>query len=761
MQHTDRSFRGRIALLLACAAIAGPPLGGCKQEDPLAVVRKQMAAGDFEGSVEPLRELLAKQPDDAELNFLYGKALSATQPSLAVWSLRKAMDDPEWIVPAGTQLAYLMLVGEDLNEAVKITSRVLEHDPENTRVLMMRAKAYAHSKRHPDLAIADAKRMLEIDPDALQAYEPMILALIDQNKIDEATKILEDVGKRLVEQDKDETVLAWHCATLATFEEAIGKLANAKATWNRCLEAHPTDPDVVTTATKFFDAQGERGRSLEILRAASAAQPDSRPFRNAVANRLSAAGDVAAAEALLREPTQSKDPNVAISAWLDLAKFLQRFDRYGDAADAYAKAVAALDGLNAPDQGLNFEYADALILAERLDEAQKVGEDLQVPAHRHLILGRVAQERREPERALAEFDQALALWPDNAFARYYAALAAEELGDFDRAMEELRNSIRIDPGATDARTRAASALLAKGNAGAALVVLQTGIDEDPLEIEGLLLAMRLAGITGNVTGISRYLETTQKDHPTRVGDALEAAAEGLTVGGAPQLAVSMLLGAPNVDFSQLHYASALRALVRYSHASGEDARLRKIFDKIFAARSQYGVFEEIRGLDLELSGAPKDQVVAAYSRAVELTPNDAAALASLGRLALPDDPKSALAYFERAAAADPANPAYALAAARALLANGDQEQAAKRLDALLLEHPYEGEAAAERARLDLEQGVATAQTLERARRAVRFGGGAEALDLLSRVLTQRDEPELAARAAEEARTLREAKAPES
>jgi len=65
-------------------------------------------------------------------------------------------------------------------------------------------------------------------------------------------------------------------------------------------------------------------------------------------------------------------------------------------------------------------------------------------------------------------------------------------------------------------------------------------------------------------------------------------------------------------------------------------------------------------------------------------------------------------------------------------------------------------AAAERARLDLERGVATPQTLERAKRAVRFGGGADALDLLSRVHARQGEPELAARAAEEARALREA-----
>jgi hypothetical protein len=80
---------------------------------------------------------------------------------------------------------------------------------------------------------------------------------------------------------------------------------------------------------------------------------------------------------------------------------------------------------------------------------------------------------------------------------------------------------------------------------------------------------------------------------------------------------------------------------------------------------------------------------------------------------------------------------------------------------MLLEHPFEAEAAAERARLDLERGVATARTLERARRAVRFGGGADALELLSSVHAERGEPEPAAQAAERARALREARASES
>ena len=398
-----------------------------------------------------------------------------------------------------------------------------------------------------------------------------------------------------------------------------------------------------------------------------------------------------------------------------------------------------------------------MILAERLDRAEEVAEDLDVPAHQHLIRGRVAQERRQTAKALAEFDESLRLWPNNAGARYYAAVAAEELGDFERALEEYRNSVRDDPGATDARTRGAALLAASGNPGEALILLQTAREKAPLDAEAQILAMRLSGLTGNVTGFYEFLALIEANHPASAGRALAEAAEGVARRNGPELALSMLT-TPKVDFNDPRYSDALRSVVQFSYRADKTAETRATYLKILAAHPDSSEFQEIRALDLELSGAPPEAVKAAYARALELGPENANALASLGRLTSSDDPAKALDFFDRAAAADPSDPDPKLAAARILIATGKLDQAEQRLDALLLEHPLEAAAAAERARLDLERGVATPSTLERTRRAVRFGGGAEALDLLSRVHAQRQEPELAARAAEEARALREVKA---
>jgi tetratricopeptide (TPR) repeat protein len=656
------------------------------------------------------------------------------------------------------------LAARDFNEVVEIAGRILEREPENVPVLLMRANAHAHWKKDPELALADANRALELDPDAVAAFEPRILALLALGRLEEASAELAEAGRRLAELEASEDVLAWHCSTTAAFEQASGDLEQARETWITCLGAHPTNREVVSSAMSFYDAQGELDRSLEVLRAALAGAPASRTLRVALAQRLRLSGDAAEAEAVLREATRAEDPQhaaaawiqLAAAAWMDLGELRRALGEHGAAADAMERAVELAREAGSPDPQLLFEYADSLVLAGRLVRALEVAEDLSVRAHRRLIRARVAQERRDPARALEEFDEALRLWPDNPWARYYAALAAEELGDFKRALAEFRDAVRIAPGATDARTRGAALLFAAGRPQFALQMLRTGWGEAPLEIEGQLLSMRVSGLLGDMAAVRDSLARIEQSHPAWAGRALAEAAQGMARRAGPAVALGILATAPGVDFDDPRYAAALRALVRFSHEAGETAATQAAFQTTLAAHPDSGVFQEIRGLDLELSGAPVEAARAAYARALELEPRNARALAGLGRLALRDDPEAALVLFDRAAAADPSDPDPKLQAARALVASGRPAQAAERLDALLLEHPVEAEAAAERARLDLERGVATTRTLERAHRAVRFGGGADELELLSRVHAQRDEPELAARAAERARALREA-----
>ena len=734
----------------------------CGEADPVEAIRQQQAAGDYQGSLDPLRELLAIRPDDPEANYRYGLALVAVQrPSLATFSLRKAMEDPDWLLPAGTQLAFAALGQRDFNEAVEIAGLMLEHDPENVPALLMRANAYAHWRNDPQRALDDANRVLELAPETLEAYEPRILALLSLERLDEARKALAEAGRRLGERSPSPELLAWHCTTTALFAQGAGELEQARETWSDCLEAHPSNLDVVSNAVGFYDEQGEHDRAQEVLRAALAYTPESRTLRVSIAERLRVQGKAAEAEAVLREATRAEHPQLAAAGWMDLGTLRQALGEHGAAADAMGRAFELAQQAGAPTPELAFGYADALVLAGQHDRALAVAEDLSVPAHRHMVRARVAQERRRPAQALEEFDLALRLWPDNPWARYQAARAAEELGDFERAIDEYRYAIRISAGATDARTRAATLLAAERKSILALQLLRVAPGQAPLELEGQLLWTRLSGLLGDLGGVVASFERMEKSYPGSIGQAAQAAAEGIAQRSGPAVALQMLSTAPGIDFDDPRHAAALRARVRLAHEAGDIAATQAALESALATHPGSAVFYEIRGLDLELSGAPPEAVRAAYARALELGPRNPGALAGMGRLASGEDPELALGFFDRAAAADPSDAEPKLMAARALVALGKPDVAAERLDTLLREHPTEARAAADCARLDLERGGARSRTLERARRAVRFGGGVEALDLLSRVHAQRGEPEDAARASERARALRETRDPEA
>jgi tetratricopeptide (TPR) repeat protein len=750
----------RIRVLCRFALAAGSIAyltAGCGAGDPLEAIREQHAKGDFEGSVEPLRDLLADRSDAAEVNYLYARALVLTgKPTLSIWALRNAMEDPDWLIPAGLQLAQLRLQVREFGDVSKIASRILEQEPENLPALMLRAQANAHGKLDLELALSDVDRLLALEPDELSAYEPRIAALLALERRQEAREALAEAGRRLKDGGAAPGVIAWHCLATAKLELESGEPDAARETWGKCVEAHPTDLQVVSGAMEFHDAHGELDLSLEIVRNALEQAPHSRPLRMALADRLVIMHRPAEAEAVLREATSSPIDEEAATAWLDLGKLRSRLGDYGAAAEAIEQALELARQSGPPPPQVEFEYADTLAVAGQLQLALEVAEELSVPAHRHLIRARVAQQRRQPAAALAEFGEGNRLWPDNAYARYYTALAAEELGDFERALEEYRYSVRNDPGATDARIRGATLLLDEGKPHEALAMLQSGTGRGaPLEIEGVLLSMRVYGFMGNLIRANETLERLEKTWPARVGSALAAAAEGATARAGPDQAVAVLASAPKANYQDRRYAPALRAFVRFAHEAGDTTEAQTALERALVAHPDFGAFQEIRGLDLELSGAPRETVRAAYLRALELQPANARALEGLGRLALDDDPVEATAFFDRAAATDPSDPTPRREAARALAASDRPDEAAERLDALLLSHPSEAEAAAMRARLDLERGIATERTLERARRAVRFGGGAEALDLLGAVHGQRGEADQAARAAERARVLRE------
>ena len=551
-----------LALLVSSAEI------GCEKKDPLVAIRQKQASGDFRGSVQPLRDLLRERPDDPEVNFLYGYALVHTeQETLATWALRKAMADPKWLVPAGIQLAYAALATTDYNEAIDAASKVLEREPDNIKALIARANAHAYWRQDPAQALADAEHVLQVDPDEIDAMKPQILALLLLDRNEEAQKVLDEIGRRFETTETPESAHAWYCATQAVFVEDAGDVEGTKKQWAKCLEAYPASPDVVGAAIEFYDRQGDPARALEVLRTALAKEPNAYVFRSVLAERLRRAGQTADGEAVLREAAADDAPQAA-AVWMDIGRYRRDvFDPAG-AAEAMKHAIEIWKGPVPPQYP--FEYAEALLLSQQFDRALELADKLTLPAQRHLIRARVAQERGDYKLALDEFSESFRLWPNNPWARYYAARAAEDSGDFDRALEEYRSSIRIDAGATDARTRAGALLIAEGKPRFAMQLLRE-MGHRALEPEGEILFLRAMGRTGGPEELNALPAAFARSGAGSSGMAVAEIARGIADGPRGPSAAVTWVRAAHIDWTNLANAPALRALVSLSYEAGGHA----------------------------------------------------------------------------------------------------------------------------------------------------------------------------------------------
>ena len=262
------------------------------------------------------------------------------------------------------------------------------------------------------------------------------------------------------------------------------------------------------------------------------------------------------------------------------------------------------------------EYADTLLRAGEFERALQAADEMTLDAHRAMIRARVAQQRGQPEQALAHFDEAFRLWPDNPWARYYAALAAEAIGDFDRAIEEYRYAIRISPAATDARTRVARLHLAEGRAAEGLELLRVKRREAPLDFEGEVLMLRLQARLGQVDPALSHLARITIGSPCVQRRRVTSAAEGLSDYRGPVAALSLLRSAQSRAWISRSRAMRRRCGRWFasltSLVSREGSRDRR--SGCTRAHPEVAVLREIQGLDLELRGAPEEAIRTAYER---------------------------------------------------------------------------------------------------------------------------------------------------
>lgn len=740
------SLRSTMRAALACAVLIGAGVVACSDPDPLAEARALQAQGQLEESLEPLRRLLEAKDDSAEVHYRYGLALARTgKPGVAVWSLRRAQEDPDWERRASLELTRAALLSLNWANAIEAATRVLEAEPDNLEAIEYRAEAYLGQMTHPELALADLERAIELDPDAVRLKASRTRALIMTDQLEEASEAIADLENVYREASGvEKRALGPVCALRVVFAVERGETEKSEREMERCLEEHPADGTVIDTAIDLYDGQGSYERSTEIVRTALDEVPTSLRYRSMLANRLRGMGRVEEAEGILRAGFEFDSPGSAESTWVALAQHFAAINEVGAAADAYGEAIK----LSPQVSQLGWlTYADMLAGAGRNEEALEAASHVKADHYRKLVQGRVSFNEGDPRRALELFDQMLPLWPNNAAARYFAARSAEQLGDFDRAIEEYRQSVRSDAAATDAGLRLARLFWAMGDPQSAWVACHHHLQAQPGDRDGHLFMVQMALRRGRAALRNQLKIVSGTAHwPSAIEVYLDGIAE--QSGDAEAVERFSVL---SLDLTQPWNADALRSAVRHWIGAGEKDTARAAVAAALAAHPDEAAFHAIAGLELELNSGSPAAGRTEYERAIEIDPSEGHALEALGRIAeAGGDIPRALDYFDRAALASSGEPEIPLQAARLLAAQADAAAEAElRWRAVSREFPWATEPLMSLSRIELDR-ANSEEALTLAERAIVLGGGDAAWSLLAEIYDLRGEEELAEKARERA-----------
>jgi tetratricopeptide (TPR) repeat protein len=712
-----------LATFTAAAAVAL----GCSSEPTPEEITALQDAGRFAQTLEPLRRTVEAGNASTETIFRYGMALSRTgSVSQALWPLQQAAEDPEYFARATLELARGAYKTGNFEFVDEQLTTLIEREPEHVDALRLRSQARLRSRRNYEGALEDIERVAEINPDERYTQMSRVVALLGLDRIDDAGDALLAMADEHPD-DEDEAsqeyrVLA--CAAGAKFAEEKGEIESASKRYTACLETHPGASLVIQEAIEFYGKQGEHDRIDEILVSGNEAAPEDRSIRIALARRRQVQGDLEGAEEVLRGATEALYPG----AWLDLAGFLADSGQIDAALETYENGRK----LGASTPAFMLGYAEALLSAERHDEALAIADEMGVESHAELIRGKAALARGNNAMALEHFSAGTLLWPDNAIARYYTARAAENLGRFDRAIEEYRYAIRVDANATDARQRIARIHLAQNEPAAALYMLTYQNMRSPvLETDDSLLLLELEAYgQGGREGAGLDPRVVKRiQDPSTWGVAVAAIARGAQRRGGPVAAVQSIENADRLSLEDPTAAPALRSLVRNLAELERAAEGLAAAQRASARNPEHVGLLEILG-EAQLLAGETDAAVTTLERAVEAQPRRRGAWGLLARAHAVGGRTDAARDSLTRAAEIPTEDVQLLRAEAAVARTlGQDERARAMLARALSIRPTDGDAALALAELRLAQGEQREAVAPLLARATRFGLGERARQL--------------------------------
>ncbi len=705
---------------------------GC-QKPPIQRAIGLMNQGRWEEAVDLLRPEIESNPADPDLNEVYGTALLRNgQPSLAVWPLRRSYLAEGDRSDSGAMLAEALVTGGASQEGLDLVTELIQAEPDNIYLLSLRARAYSAILDYEE-ALADTERLIELSPQNPRFLEQRINVLIDLDRTAEASDAVAALRDYLEGDEGDfaTNTKARFCGAEARFMSKYGEQDEAQAMFEACLVKYPAEADLLMPMVEMLIESGQAERASEVIEEQASSKLGQPRLRLQVlwALDLESHGEMERAEQVLRGAAERMD---APQPWLELADYYLRVDDMAATADALGHAIrlqlAGEDEENfdyglIPQEGL-FQYADILIQTGDFDRVRRLMKSIEEPTFVLLLQARLKLVEGDARGALADYEEAFRSWSSNAGARYLAAEAALQIGEFDVAMNHYMDSLRADADASDSGLILARLQVYQRLPRAAYDTLYyylRNVTDKERARDILHMLSQLSLELGSLPSIEYVRDEMLKmDDPSSRGMAVADYAHGLNALQGAEAALAYLESVESLDAPE--NAQALLFWSRLTRAQGDAESSR---DRIEAALR--GAPESVE-LKITLgefyldSPETEEQGGALLLEAAEAAPDLPRAQGSLANyLSRTAETEALVNALDASARLDPTDPVYGFDAAKTLLDAGQKEEAIVRLGEHAEKFPWYGDTATQLARVDLEEGEFGSRTLMRARLGSEFG----------------------------------------
>jgi tetratricopeptide (TPR) repeat protein len=735
--------------------IAQQPLGSEATEALIAQANSLMEAEEFQQVVDLLQPAASRFDVDPQISLLYGRALFANgQSSLAVWPLARAADGAGPASFAAYHYANALFTGGDPETAILELDRLLALEPDNIRLLSLRAQAHNRNLDY-ELALIDLDYLIELGPKELGGYEVRVDVLVKLDRLEEAYESMLELGELIKKSDASTDVKGRFCGAAATFVHQHELEGDARAQFEACLAEFPTVPDVVLPWIAYLDQVDGLEAATEALEEIANGVARTRlRLRIALANRYAVLGQIEDATQVLTESAAElgvPEPLFALADHLvareDLAGAQGYINKAIEMSLGAAPGAPDFSWTRVPAEG-RFALGDILIRIADYDAVEDLISSFEMDSDEDdeseevypiLLRARLHLVRGEPSEALELFEESFRYWPSNIGSRYLAARAAMELGDFERGMSFYQDAFRANPAASDAGIVYARLQDAQGLGNAAIDSLSTLLGERRDYPKALDLFARLA---------SRF-EAYEMAQQARLDLAVYRTWRGLAIAGEArdealqngiEAAIAQLESIEGFD-SPDNYES-LWQWVQFQNDLGKIDQAVARLEELRAMHPDAASLEVVAARTQELVGS-KDAAKASYEKAVDFDPSLAVAHRELGLLLLEaNDIPGAQSALSRALTLDAddleAKAGYAEAASR----SGWSAEVEDLYRQILIDHPWHGDAAKKIAQARFEARDYGEQALIWARWGSRFNALADtdATILLAELRLARDEP---------------------